>query len=160
MGQSGIGIRLLHIVLLPAAVLATCALAVIITRAGAGWISLEAASDGSRPAHPPASTVERDRMSALPAATADEPGTSPRSRVLINDGWRFTKGDPQGIAMDLSYDALAKGTSGTSSNSPTQDSRLKTPDSVKSWMLPTGNDFVKDPSKAATRPDGNLGDGV
>jgi len=155
MGQSGIGIRLLHIVLLPAAVLATCALAVIITRAGAGWISLEAASDGSRPAHPPASTVERDRMSALPAATADEPGTSPRSRVLINDDWRFTKGDPPGNAIDLHYDTLAN-----AGGQDTAQAVNASGPTVKSWILPNGNDFLKDPSKAATRPEGNLGDGV
>src|SRR5215471_16657239 len=112
MRQSGIGIRLLHLILLPAAVFATCALAVIITRPSAGWISLEAASDGSRPAHPPASTVERDRMSRSPTPTVDQAGMSPRSRVLINDDWRFVKGDPPGNAIDLRYDALAMVDSG------------------------------------------------
>src|SRR5262249_42563228 len=85
MRQPGIGIRLFHLILLPAAVFATCALAVIIARPGAGWISLEAAADGSRPSQPPASNLERDGMSRSRSLTptVDQAAMSPRSRVLI-----------------------------------------------------------------------------
>jgi hypothetical protein len=31
---------------------------------------------------------------------------------------------------------------------------------VKSWILPSGNNFLKDPNKRAKGPKGNLGDGV
>jgi beta-galactosidase len=31
---------------------------------------------------------------------------------------------------------------------------------VKPWILPTGNDFIKDPSRRFARPEGNPGDGV
>ncbi len=60
---------------------------------------------------------------------------SPRTRLLINDDWRFTKGDPQNNHTSLLlYSA------------------------VKSWVLPAGNGFLKDPSRRAKRPEGNLGD--
>jgi beta-galactosidase len=106
--------------------------------------------------------VNGRRMAPLPASLQDRRHMSPRSRVLIDDDWRFSKGDAPGIAIDLRYDALAKSAAPTGADSLTQDSRLKTPDSVsvKSWILPTGNDFLKNPGKAASRPDGSLGDGV
>ncbi|WP_437754314.1 beta-galactosidase GalB [Sorangium sp. So ce1389] len=64
--------------------------------------------------------------------------TGPRARLLIVDDWRFTKGDPPENTTDLAYSAPL----------------------VKSWVLPSGNDFLEDPAKRAERPDGNLGDGV
>jgi beta-galactosidase len=60
----------------------------------------------------------------------------PRTRLLINDDWRFTKGDPSDNKTNLVYD------------------------DVKSWILPGGNNFLKDPTKQAKRPDGNLGDDI
>jgi beta-galactosidase len=60
----------------------------------------------------------------------------PRTRVLINDDWRFAKGDPQGNKTDLQYDA------------------------VKAWLLPAGNGFLSDANKQVQRPAGNLGGDV
>ncbi|MET0411652.1 MAG: beta-galactosidase GalB [Polyangiaceae bacterium] len=60
---------------------------------------------------------------------------SPRSRVSLNDGWRFQRGDPPGA------EALAYA-------------------NARAWVLPSGNAFVNDPARRATRPAGNLGDGV
>lgn len=54
----------------------------------------------------------------------------------MNEGWRFTRGDPPGVSTNLSYDVL------------------------KPYILPTGNAFIKDPAERAVRPDGNPGDGV
>ncbi len=62
--------------------------------------------------------------------------TAPRTRLLINNDWRFTKGDPPGADTSLQYNA------------------------VKAWILPAGNDFLKDPRKRAQRPEGNPGDNV
>src|SRR5262249_54145878 len=81
-------------------------------------------------------------------------------------------------SIDLRYDALTKGAAVTGTGlpahdplktpasppPPTQDSRLETPDSVRStvtsWILPTGNDLLKDKGQAASLLKGNLGDGV
>lgn len=67
---------------------------------------------------------------------AAEKTTSPRTRLSINDDWRFTRSDPPNNKTNLAYDA------------------------VKSWILPTGNNFIKDTNKRVKRPDGNLGDNV
>lgn len=61
---------------------------------------------------------------------------SPRERSSINEDWRFVKGDPPDNQTDLSYD------------------------SMKAWILPTGNDFLIDPAKRSKRPDGKIGDDV
>src|SRR5215831_6572971 len=60
----------------------------------------------------------------------------PRKRTLLDQDWRFTKGDPPGGSSALEYDV------------------------IKPWLLPTGNNLIKDAGKRATRPAGDPGDGV
>lgn len=57
---------------------------------------------------------------------------SPRTRLHLRDGWKFTKGDPSGVT-GLGYSA------------------------VKSWVLPTGNRFLADEGAQVQRPAGELG---
>jgi beta-galactosidase len=59
-----------------------------------------------------------------------------RERILLDRDWRFAKGDPPNNPTILQYDA------------------------IKSWILPDGNDFLKDPAKRTQRPAGNPGDGT
>jgi len=59
--------------------------------------------------------------------------SSPRTRLSINDDWRFIKGDPPNNQTNLDYGE------------------------VKSWILPIGNDFLRNPAVRSNRPDGNLG---
>ncbi len=61
---------------------------------------------------------------------------SPRTRLSINEGWRFIKGDPPGRPVNLAYSA------------------------VKSWILPAGNRFLKDAGKQSRRPAGNPGNDI
>ena len=82
--------------------------------------------------------------SNIQGAAAQTP--SPRTRLLLNDEWRFTKGDTPNNTTSLLYNVLPQSAASTGV--------------VKSWILPTGNDFLKDPNKRLTRPDGNLGDDV
>jgi beta-galactosidase len=61
----------------------------------------------------------------------------PRTRVLFNDNWRFTKNDPAGAnSSELAYS------------------------NARQWVLPTGNHFLSNPGDWHQRPQGNLGDGV
>jgi beta-galactosidase len=60
----------------------------------------------------------------------------PRERICLDDHWRFTKGDPPHCPAQLDYNA------------------------IKPWILPTGNGFIKDPSRRFVRPDGNPGANV
>ena len=87
---------------------------------------------------------------------------SPRRRVSLNAGWRFRKGDPEGDAAGLPYDVRpeVKDERGDrpADAQPTEAVKVETKQRVlKPWILPTGNDFIKDPSKRHTRPEGNPG---
>src|ERR1017187_3662581 len=96
---------------------------------------------------------------------------APRERILINDNWRFTKGDPTNNTVSLLYDvreqktvrrlAEAEADGNSSSNEPAASDSTNFPQPViKQWILPTGNDFIKDASRKFNRPEGKLGDGV
>ena len=89
-----------------------------------------------------------------------------RERTLIDQGWRFHLGDPAGNTVDLTYadwtrlkektenepaDAQAKVESG--GTAPARNT-------IKPWILPTGNAFIKDPARRFVRPEGNPGGGV
>lgn len=88
---------------------------------------------------------------------------SPRSRILIDDNWRFTRGDSPGGADGLQYDTRPaaggrRGFAGRNSSVPTN-----TPEAgsyAKAWILPTGNPFLSNPDAGPRRPAGNLGDGI
>jgi beta-galactosidase len=94
------------------------------------------------------------------AATAD----LSRERILLNDHWRFTKGDPTNInSRELLYDfrptargedqreRLAEATA-DAEKVATATNRV-----LKPWILPSGNRFIKDPAKRFVRPEGHPG---
>jgi len=109
-------------------------------------------------------------VNVLPAAEVSP--ASLRERISINDNWRFIKGDPPGDSTSLLYDIRPQPSKGpgnappenakpqsdqsVASNQPSTDS----PKLLKQWILPSGNDFIKDPSHRFTRPDGNPGEGL
>jgi beta-galactosidase len=97
---------------------------------------------------------------------------SPRERISLNQNWRFIRGDPSDNTVCLLYDERfqrgkrAETEAGTASNlgpnetaAPAEPS-ARSPVEVKQWVLPTGNEFIKDPSRRFVRPEGNPGDGV
>src|ERR1039458_9418875 len=95
----------------------------------------------------------------------------PRERISVNDNWRFTKDDPTNNTVSLLYDvreqkivrrlAEAEADGNSSSNALAASEPTNSPQAViKQWILPTGNNFIKDASRKFVRPKGNLGDGV
>ena len=99
--------------------------------------------------------------------------TSAREKISIDDNWRFIKGDPAGNSVSLLYDvgraktlhrfaAEADGNAAINQTNQTATSNASTNQIaiIKPWILPTGNAFIKDPSRKFARPEGNLGDGV
>jgi beta-galactosidase len=85
-----------------------------------------------------------------------------RQRISINDGWRFFKYDSMTKADNLIYDVRPE-LKGNKDDRPA-DARPTAAETVspkqivlKSWILPTSNDFIKDPEKSYIRPTGNPG---
>jgi beta-galactosidase len=83
-----------------------------------------------------------------------------RERISINEGWRFFKYDS--VADNLIYDVRPE-VRGYRDDRPA-DSRPTVAEGVevtqnvlKPWILPSGNDFIRDAGKRYVRPDGNPG---
>jgi beta-galactosidase len=104
-------------------------------------------------------------VNALPAAEVSH--AKPRERISINDNWRFLKADPPGDAASLLYDIRPQGSkpSGGATQADVKPQEGQTvasnqPAIIKEWILPSGNDFIKDPSRRFVRPNGNPPDPV
>ena len=83
---------------------------------------------------------------------------SPRIRLLIDDDWRFIRGDPPNSTATLNYDVRPQLTG--RGGAPAVSASAGSAAVVKWWVLPTGNKFLKDQNVRARRPEGNPGDGV
>ena len=86
----------------------------------------------------------------------------PRQRIAINQDWRFFKYDPIEQADSLIYDVRPEvgdpQDDAPADAKPTEAKDVETTHMVlKPWILPTGNDFVKNPDKRYERPDGHPG---
>jgi beta-galactosidase len=85
-----------------------------------------------------------------------------RQRISINEDWRFHKYDAEEKADGLIYDVRpeVKDTDSVviADEMPTEAVEVEAAQTVlKPWILPAGNDFIKDPAKRHVRPEGNLG---
>src|SRR5262245_27901437 len=81
------------------------------------------------------------RNIAAQTPLTSSPATT-RVRRLLDQGWRFTKGDPSGSAS-LLYDVRPQPAARGAEPPPPQPSVPV----VKSWILPSGNQFVNNPAK-------------
>lgn len=102
---------------------------------------------------------------ALGQTQSAEPSRPVRERILIDDDWRFQKGDPAGVT-GLLYDVRPPLEGEVKDKAPdaAAEEAEKAGPSVqpilKPWILPTGNRFIKDPSHHFVRPPGNPGGDV
>lgn len=83
-------------------------------------------------------------LACLPSSSAyAPPAQQGRERIGINDGWRFSRSEhnPDGLLYDRRPDTI----------------NVTNPQILKPWILPSGNEFISDPSKRYTRPAGNPG---
>jgi beta-galactosidase len=83
-----------------------------------------------------------------------------RERISINEGWRFFIYDS--ISDNLIYDERPKvrgyRDDRPADSKPTEGEIVEASQKVlKPWILPSGNDFIKDASKRYVRPEGNPG---
>jgi len=85
-----------------------------------------------------------------------------RKSISINEGWRFYKYDSIAKADDLIYDVRPEvkdlKDDRPADAKPTEAENVEAIRMMlKPWILPTGNDFIKDPAKHYVRPQGNPG---
>ncbi|WP_443936788.1 beta-galactosidase GalB [Pedobacter sp. MW01-1-1] len=83
-----------------------------------------------------------------------------RERINLNAGWKFMR--YEGAADKLLYDerpeVLNREDDIVADSKPSQTPFSGTTENVlKKWILPSANEFIKDPSKHYTRPKGNPG---
>jgi beta-galactosidase len=90
-----------------------------------------------------------------------------RERILLNDHWRFTKGDPTNInSRELLYDfrPTARGEDQrerlAEATADAEKVAAATNRVLKPWILPSGNRFIKDPAIRFVRPEGDPGSDV
>ncbi len=88
--------------------------------------------------------------------------TQLRERILINSGWKFYKYPSADKADNLIYDVRPAVTENNDSKDadtkPTEAVKAEATQQVlKSWILPSGNAFIKDQAKRHIRPAGNPG---
>jgi beta-galactosidase len=90
--------------------------------------------------------------------TAAKSPEHPRQRICINEKWSFYKYDSAAQADKLIYDVRSEvkdvKDDKPADTEPTEAVKVETTQqTLKSWILPTGNDFVKDPAKRYVRPE-------
>ena len=85
-----------------------------------------------------------------------------RQRISINEDWRFYKYDSVAHADNLIYDVRPRIRDNNDARpadaEPTEPEDVQNNQMVlKPWILPTGNDFIKDTANYYIRPEGNPG---
>jgi beta-galactosidase len=83
-----------------------------------------------------------------------------RQRISINDGWKFMRytGEPDKLQYDIRPEVTDRNDNVVADSKPTEAVTIRAEENVlKKWILPTANDFIKDPTKHHQRPGGNPG---
>lgn len=85
---------------------------------------------------------------------------SRRERISINEGWRFMRYDnePDKLVYDIRPEVRDRNDNVVADSKPTEANAVAASDkTLKKWILPAANDFIKDPSKHHQRPEGSPG---
>src|SRR5690349_13230259 len=86
--------------------------------------------------------------------------TTTRERIAINDGWKFMKytSTPDKLIYDIRPEVTDRNDNIVADSKPTEAITVAAEaNGLKKWILPTANDFIKDPAKHHQRPAGNPG---
>lgn len=85
-----------------------------------------------------------------------------RQRISINQDWRFFKyasmAQADGLIYDVRPEVKESRDDRPADAKPTEAEKVEATQTVlKPWIMPTGNEFIKDPAKRYVRPEGNPG---
>jgi beta-galactosidase len=84
-----------------------------------------------------------------------------RERINIDSGWKFMRytSSPDKLMYDERPEVTDRNDSIAADTKPTEAVTVFSSDKVlRKWILPTANDFIADPAKHYTRPQGNPGE--
>ncbi|MCB9286668.1 MAG: glycoside hydrolase family 2 protein [Lewinellaceae bacterium] len=87
-------------------------------------------------------------------------GALPRERISINESWRFMKyeSEPDSLIYDIRPEVTDRRDNKAADSKPAEAITVESGRKVlKDWILPSGNDFIKAPSKRHVRPAGDPG---
>jgi beta-galactosidase len=105
--------------------------------------------------------VNRSNLEAAPGFySAINGDSSYRERISINDGWRFMRytSEPDSLIYDARPKAFDRNDNKVADTRASESGQATSSDkALKKWILPTANDFIKDPAKRYQRPEGNPG---
>ncbi|MBD2757188.1 glycoside hydrolase family 2 protein [Spirosoma sp. BT704] len=93
-------------------------------------------------------------------STSDVITSINRERIKLNEGWRFMRygAEPDKLLYDIRPPIQEANDSKVADSKPTEAIKLEAGDGVlKKWILPTANDFIKNPSQKHIRPAGEPG---
>jgi beta-galactosidase len=102
------------------------------------------------------------QLSFSPAAKSQVKagGSTVRERISLNDGWKFMKytSTPDKLVYDIRPQVTDRNDNVVADSKPTEAITVTSnPNGLKNWILPSANDFIKDPTKRHRRPAGNPG---
>ncbi|WP_425291009.1 beta-galactosidase GalB [Spirosoma linguale] len=83
-----------------------------------------------------------------------------KERIKLNEGWRFMRYtmEPDKLIYDVRPPIQDTNDSKVADSKPTEAVQVdKKEEVLKTWILPSGNDFINDPVKRHTRPVGDPG---
>ncbi len=87
-------------------------------------------------------------------------GSPVRERININHDWRFMRYDsnPDKLIYDIRPEVTDRNDNVAADTKPTEAAAVGSSEKVlKKWILPSANDFIKDPLKHHQRPDSDPG---
>lgn len=95
-------------------------------------------------------------------SSGEESEDTIRKKISINEGWKFYKYESADQADNLIYDVRPEIENPNeikeADSKPTEAATVELSQEVlKPWILPSGNDFIKDPANRHVRPEGNPG---
>lgn len=83
-----------------------------------------------------------------------------RERIKLNNDWYFMRyeSNPDKLIYDVRPEIVNENDSKVADSKPTEAVKVESNQEVlKKWILPSANDFIKDPSKRHLRPKGDPG---
>jgi beta-galactosidase len=86
--------------------------------------------------------------------------TAQREHININSGWRFMRYDsaPDSLLYDVRPEITHHNDNMVADTKPVESAQsLSSTHTLKKWILPVANEFIKDPAKHHQRPEGNPG---